>query len=133
MNESQSNFSIPMSGMSRRSDFTTIAIPTISKNVKMPGDANLKQKAEERMQQAKLMEIDRCLTEIKTTNDLSYSKSDAQSNVSSHRTESGKQLIDRETLMRLIDGCREEEERLSVITEHRSDSHLQICRQQEIS
>lgn len=77
MNESQSNFSIPMSGMSRRSDFTTIVIPGISKNVKMPGDASLKEKAEQRMQQSKLMEIERSLMEIKTTDDLSYSKSDA--------------------------------------------------------
>jgi len=38
-----------MSGTSRRSDFTTITIPTNSKNAKMPGDSNLKQKAEERM------------------------------------------------------------------------------------
>lgn len=66
-----------MSGMSRRSDFTTIAIPGISKNVKMPGDASLKEKAEQRMQQAKLMEIERCLSEIRTTDDLSYSKSDS--------------------------------------------------------
>jgi len=38
-----------MSGTSRRSDFTTITIPGNSKNVKMPGEASLKQKAEERM------------------------------------------------------------------------------------
>ncbi len=43
----------------------------------MPGDASLKEKAEQRMQQAKLMEIERCLSEIRTTDDLSYSKSDS--------------------------------------------------------
>lgn len=64
------------------------------------------------------MEIERRIFKIRTTDDLSYSKTDSNSGVNIQQTPSGKQLIDRETLMRLIDGCREDEERLSVMSEH---------------
>ena len=64
------------------------------------------------------MKIERRIFEIRTTDDLSYSKMDSNSGVNIQQTPSGKQLIDRETLMRLIDDCREDKERLSVMSDH---------------
>jgi len=54
---------MPVSGISRRSDFTTITLNVAGngKNQKLPGDKSLKAKAEERTQRARLMEIERYL------------------------------------------------------------------------
>lgn len=55
------------SNISRRSDFTTVQFGVASngKPQKMPGEASLKAKAEERMQKAKMMELDRQIREIR--------------------------------------------------------------------
>jgi len=67
---------MPVSGISRRSDFTTITLNVTGngKNQKLPGEKSLKAKAEERMQRARLMAIERYLGQIKKSDDLSYSE-----------------------------------------------------------
>lgn len=81
---------------------------------KMPGEAALRKKAEERQQRAKLMEIERHLREIRTSDDLSYSKN---CELVAVQGESDRQLIDPEVLTRLVEQCRDEEERIGVMND----------------
>lgn len=84
------------------------------------------------MQQAKLMEIERHLKNIKQSDDLSYSES--QMIVSDDVSANGKQLIDEDTLLRLVDECKDEEARLSVMLDAQSShSQSQICRQTHLT
>lgn len=116
--DAQSQFSMPVSGISRRSDFTTISLSQNTKNLKLPGDKSLKAKAEERQQKARLMEIERYLNQIRDSDDLSYNEQAQQMSVMQESAdESGRHrnLIDEETLLRLVDECKDEEARLSVM------------------
>lgn len=116
--DAHSQFSMPVSGISRRSDFTTISLSQNPKNLKLPGDKSLKAKAEERQQRARLMEIERYLNQIRDSDDLSYNEQAQQMSVLEQSTDgSGRRrnLIDEETLLRLVDECKDEEARLSVM------------------
>lgn len=133
----QSQFSMPVSGISRRSDFTTITLNVTGngKNQKLPGEKSLKAKAEERMQRARLMEIERYLGQIKKSDDLSYSENAQQ--ISAPTTDDqDKKLIDEDTLLRLIDECKDEEARLSVMNHSDSimmETKSQIVKQTEMT
>jgi len=62
------------------------------------------------MNESQLKEIENHLRKIRNTTDLSYSNMKELDGASSER-----RAIDQETLMRLIDECKEEEDRLQVI------------------
>ena len=59
------------------------------------------------------MEIDRYLNQIRQSDDLSYSENAQQ--ISVMQEEAGKKLIDEETLLRLVDECKDEESRLQIM------------------
>ena len=128
----QSQFSMPVSGISKRSDFTTIALSVSgAKQQKMPGEKSLKEKAEQRMEKAKLMEIDRYLKQIKASDDPTYSENAIA--MSSENLEDGKKLISENTLLKLIDECKDEEARLSVMDNNMNETKSQISRQHEMT
>lgn len=105
-----------MSGISRRSNFTMISLTTHSGKEKvLPKQSELREKAIERRRQEQLKEIELHLRKLRNTDDLSYS-ADAAEGI--HVSDAdGKKLVDDETLQRLIDDCREDEERMSIINE----------------
>lgn len=65
-----------------------------------------------RMTQAQLKEIEDHLRNLKKTDDLSYSTAAAGTVT---EEQDGKKVIDQETLLRLIDECKEEEDRLALL------------------
>lgn len=99
--DEQSQFSMPVSGISRRSDFTMITLAQGAKQPKLPGDKSLKDKAEKRQTQARMMEIDRYLNQIRNTDDLSYGGGGGKTQTSAEQVKH----IDEETLLRLLDDC----------------------------
>ena len=133
MSETTSQFSMPMSGISRRSNFTMISLSTQALGAKdrvLPKQAELRAKAVERKRQEQLKEIEQHLRKLRNTDDLSYSANAAEG---IHVDDSsGKKLVDEETLQQLIDDCREEEERMSIINEG-EETQQQIVRLKNIS
>lgn len=114
--DTSSHFSMPMSGISRRSNFTMISLTTSSGREKvLPKQSELREKAINRRQQEQLKEIELHLRKLRNTDDLSYS-ADAAEGI--HVSDSnGKKLVDEETLQRLIDDCKDEEERMNIIND----------------
>ena len=127
----ESQFSMPVSGISRKSNFTTITLMSGSqlgstKNQKLPKEQILRDKAIQRKTQAQLKEIENHLRRIRKTDDLSYSsptKNAAQidEQIEAAAAQSERKMIDEETLMRLIDECKEEEDKLSIMHEGETD------------
>ena len=131
MNMTGSNFSVAgYSSASRRSNFTTITLQTNitgigGKQQKLPKEGILRDKAMKRMTQAQLKEIEDHLRNLRRTDDLSYSSHRGESQGSETKAEIDdpseiadskmKKMIDQETLLRLIDECKEEEERLNFL------------------
>ena len=116
MNATSSNFSV-FSAASKRSNFTTITLQSNitglgGKSKPLPKEGVLRDKAMKRMTQAQLKEIEDHLRNLRKTDDLSYST--AAAGTVTEEAE-GKKVIDQETLLRLIDECKEEEERLAVL------------------
>jgi hypothetical protein len=60
------------------------------------------------------MEIERHIKEIRQSDDLSYSGGGQLVEVRAE-AETDRKLIDHDTMLRLVEECREEEERLSVM------------------
>jgi len=85
------------------------------KSKALPREKGLKENALRRMNEAHLKEIENHLRKIRKTTDLSYSNVKNQGTEDTKEAEADKKLIDPETLMRLIDECKEEEDRLQVI------------------
>ena len=75
-----------------------------------------------RMTQAQLKEIEDHLRNLRKTDDLSYSS--GVGGKSSEEAE-GKKVIDQETLLRLIDECKEEEDRLALLQIMPADKQTQ--------
>ena len=132
MNATSSNFSVAgYSSASRRSNVTTITLQSNitglgGKQKALPKEAILRDKAMKRMTQAQLKEIEGHLRNLRRTDDLSYSaqtgeETKAGTEDSPSQDPSGiadskmKKMIDQETLLRLIDECREDEERLTFL------------------
>jgi len=81
----------------------------------LPKQSELREKAINRRQQEQLKEIELHLRKLRNTDDLSYS-ADAAEGI--HVSDSnGKKLVDEETLQRLIDDCKDEEERMNIIND----------------
>jgi hypothetical protein len=76
------------------------------------------------------MEIERHIKEIRQSDDLSYSGG-GQLVVIREGAETDRKLIDNDTMLRLVEECREEEERLSIMTD--GETNEKINRQLEIS
>ena len=79
-----------------------------------------------RMTQAQLKEIEDHLRNLRKTDDLSYSHRDEETKAGTDETSQNldpseiadhkmKKMIDQETLLRLIDECKEDEERLNLM------------------
>jgi len=79
-----------------------------------------------RMTQAQLKEIEDHLRNLRKTDDLSYSQRDEETKASTDAASQNldpseiadnkmKKMIDQETLLRLIDECKEDEERLNLM------------------
>lgn len=92
----------------------------------MPGESVLKSKAENRAEQNMLRDIDKHLNKINKTDDLSYMEETKESESNPNQgyiSELGQELvlhrrlIDQDTLQALIEDCREEEERRSIMSE----------------
>lgn len=124
---------MPVSGISRRSDFTTITLQQAGVSKKLPGEKSLREKAEKRQQQARMMEIERHLKNIRQSDDLSYSENTQAIDITTVKTEDNKKLIDEDTLMRLLDDCKDEEARFSIMDDGQSQSHSLISRQQNMT
>ena len=78
------------------------------------------------------MEIERHIKEIRQSDDLSYSGGGQLVEVRAEaEAETDRKLIDHDTMLRLVEECREEEERLSVMTD--GETNDKINRQMEIS
>ena len=126
MNATSSNFSV-FSAASKRSNFTTITLQTNitslgGKQKALPKEGVLRDKAMKRMTQAQLKEIEDHLRNLRRTDDLSYSS--GIGGKSSEEAE-GKKVIDQETLLRLIDECKEEEDRLALLQIMPADKQTQ--------
>lgn len=70
------------------------------------------------------MEIERYLSQLKQSDDLSYSEQAEQMSAVVEKDE--KKLIDEDTLLRLIDECKDEESRLSVFNDHMLETKSKI-------
>ena len=80
-----------------------------------------------------MRDIENHLRKLKNTDDLSYSTNpNTEAEQSTTTDEDGKKVIDQETLLRLIDECREDEERMSIINEG-EETQQQIVRLKNIS
>ena len=86
----------------------------------LPKEARLRDNALRRMSEAQLKEIENHLRKIRNTNDLSYSNT--KQGESDPAADKGG--IDTETLMRLIDECKEEEDRIGLISAEEEDDNL---------
>jgi hypothetical protein len=64
------------------------------------------------------MEIERHLKNIRQSDDLSYSNNPTEVDISTMQSEDGKKLIDEDTLLRLLDECKDEEARLSIMDDN---------------
>ena len=134
MNLSHSQFSQldAMSSVSRRSNLTMITLQSrmtnaSGKKIALPRDPRMKENALRRMNEAQMKEIESHLRKLRNTTDLSYSNADAKEEMKREdgefpALETAKKMIDQETLMRLIDECKEEEDRISVIGGDEDDS-----------
>jgi len=125
MNLSVSQFSQldAMSSASRRSNLTMITLRSqmtnaTGKNKALPREPGLRDTAIRRMNEGQLKEIENHLRKLRNTTDLSYSNIDGAADPS---LVSEPKAIDQETLMRLIDECKEEEDRLQVINNEEED------------
>lgn len=65
-----------------------------------------------------MMEIERHLKNIRQSDDLSYSNNPTEVDISTMQSEDGKKLIDEDTLLRLLDECKDEEARLSIMDDN---------------
>ena len=74
----------------------------------------MKATAMNRQQQSMLIEIDGNLNKLRMCKDLSYAEGAGMSLDGVDLSKFGENLVDEETLHRLIDECREEESRMSV-------------------
>jgi len=81
----------------------------------LPKQSELREKAINRRQQEQLKEIELHLRKLRNTDDLSYSADAAEGILVSDSN--GKKLVDEETLQRLIDDCKDEEERMNIIND----------------
>ena len=127
MNYSLSQFSNldAMSSVSRRSNLTMITLQSgltgaTGRSKALPKEARLRDNALRRMSEAQLKEIENHLRKIRNTNDLSYSNT--KQGESDPAADKGG--IDTETLMRLIDECKEEEDRIGLISAEEEDDNL---------
>lgn len=122
--DSHSMKSLPFTTVTRRSNFTMLTLKTQGTALtKLPKERNLREMAEQRLQQSQLREIEVNLKKINETEDLSYALGENKTQIiqtSDHGIEAlvpHKKLIDQDTLMRLIEECRDEEERRSIMYE----------------
>ena len=122
---------MPMSGISRRSDFTTIMLQQPGVAQKLPGEKSLREKAVKRQTQARMMEIERHLKNIRQSDDLSYTDNNTV-DITTIKTDDNRRLIDEETLLRLLDDCKDEEARFSIMDEGQP-THQKISRQQKMT
>lgn len=129
--DTQSQFSMPVSGISRRSDFTTITLQQPGVAQKLPGEKSLRDKAVKRQTQARMMEIERHLKNIRQSDDLSYTDTNTV-DITTIKTDDNRRLIDEETLLRLLDDCKDEEARFSIMDEGQQP-HQMISRQQNLT
>lgn len=105
-----------MSHISRRSNLTMITLKShmtgvSGKSKALPREPRLRDNAIRRMNEAQIKEIEGHLRRIRNTQDLSYSNVKQQSASEEGETAGGlpvKKMVDAETLMRLIDECRDE-------------------------
>ncbi len=88
------------------------------KSKALPREGRLRDNALRRMNDAQIKEIESHLRKIRNSNDLSYSNvksAQPEANdgaAASENPATDRKMIDPETLMRLIDECKEEEDRL---------------------
>ena len=128
--DKQSMRSLPMSTITRKSQVTMLTHGTIKTgitNAVLPRDRKLREAAQERMLKAQMRDIEANLRRLTESDDLSYAtpalKDGPQPNPSDSKgfqykdLVQPKKLIDNDTLQRLIEECREEDERFSIMQE----------------
>lgn len=77
------------------------------------------------------MEIERHLKNIRQSDDLSYTDTNTV-DITTIKTDDNRRLIDEETLLRLLDDCKDEEARFSIMDEGQQP-HQMISRQQTLT
>lgn len=97
------------------------------KSKALPREGRLRENALRRMNDAQIKEIEGHLRKIRNSNDLSYSnvkgaQPDTTNDAASENPSTERKMIDAETLMRLIDECKEEEDRIQVIASEEDQS-----------